>query len=82
MNKEAGYVLYTQRRLQEAAGFENAAAVMEIDYRSAGFLVSIHKSLGDAEKARRAALTCLKRAEAALAQDRSNGGALAWGVVA
>lgn len=83
VNKEAGYVLYIQGRLQEAAGyFESAAALMESDYRSAGFLVSIYKSLGAAEKAREAALTCLERVEAALTQDRSNGAALAFGVLA
>ncbi|HEV2080515.1 MAG TPA: hypothetical protein VGR19_11555 [Allosphingosinicella sp.] len=36
----------------------------------------------DAEESRKAAIVCLERAEAALAQDRSNGAALAWGVIA
>lgn len=81
VNKEAGYVVYLQGRLEDAAAFfDKAAAVMESDYRSAGFVAGIHKLLGDTEKMRIAARACLARAEAALAQDRSNGAALAWGV--
>lgn len=81
VNKEAGHVLYTQGRLQEAVPFiENAADMMESDYRSAGLVAGIHKSLGNTEKARKAAVTSLERPEAALTQDRSNGAALAWGV--
>ncbi len=79
VNKEAGYVLYSQGRIAEAAPhFEKAAAAMETDYRSSGFLMGCLRSLGDERGAREAAQLTASRAEQTYSQDRNNAAAMAY----
>ncbi|HEY2179329.1 MAG TPA: TIR domain-containing protein [Caulobacteraceae bacterium] len=80
-NRTAGAILFSQGRYAEAIPlWEKASALMESSFSSSGMLVTCYTALGDAEGARRAARTTLARAEAVLAVDRGNGGALGYGV--
>jgi adenylate cyclase len=83
VNFRAGYISYTQGRLEDAARhFEKAAALIETDFKAPFMLVSCYTALGDGENARRIATITLERAEKAVAQDRSNGSAMDAGVSA
>ncbi|MDQ2859659.1 MAG: TIR domain-containing protein [Pseudomonadota bacterium] len=83
VNLGAGYVSFRQRRFEDAIRYyEKAAAAMEGDFTSAGTLHSCYAAIGDGEGARRAARMTLARAEAAVAQDKSNGSAMGFAVVA
>ena len=80
-NDTAGDVSFRQQRLEEAIRhYEKAAALMEVEVGCAAMLITCYTALGDAPGARGAARMTLERAEKALAQDQSNGTALAWGV--
>ena len=81
VNYHAGYMSYGQGRLEEAVRhWEKAAALVETDIRAPNMLLSCYAALGDEADTRRAALVALERAEKAVAQDRSNGNAMAVGV--
>jgi adenylate cyclase len=81
VNSRAGSLSYRQRRLEDAVRyFEKATALAEMSVNAPTMLVSCYTALGDAGNARRAARTALARAERAVAQDRSNGQAMAGGV--
>jgi adenylate cyclase len=81
VNNTAANLSFIQRRLEDATRYwEKATALMETDWGSAGMLVTCYTALGDTSSARRAANLCFSRAEAALAQDRSNGKALGMAV--
>jgi adenylate cyclase len=68
-------------RLAEAIPYlEKAAALMETDPYPPGMMLTCYTALGDAENSRRVARMAFDRAEAILAQDRSNGWALSYGV--
>ena len=83
VNYRAATMSYAGGRLEEAARlFEKAAAVIETDVKALQMLVSCYTALGDADNLRRAARVALERAEKAVAQDRSNGAAMAVGVLA
>jgi adenylate cyclase len=83
VNLRAGHISYTQGRLDDAARhFEKAAALDEMDFKALAMLVSCYTALGDGQNARRVAIIALARAENAVAQDRSNGYAMAVGVAA
>jgi adenylate cyclase len=83
VNYRSATMSYAGGRLEEAARyFEKAAAVIETDVKALQMLVSCYTALGDAENTRRAARIALERAEKAVAQDRSNGAAMAVGVMA
>ena len=83
VNKEAAYVTFRQGRVDEAIKyFERAVGLAETDCRSAGMLVGCYRALGDGTSAGRAAEVLLERAERALARDKSNGSALAYGAMA
>jgi adenylate cyclase len=62
--------------------FETATALAETGFTAPAMLVSCYSALGDAENARRAAQTALARIEPVVAQDRSNGHAMAYGAQA
>jgi adenylate cyclase len=81
VNRRAAQISYLQGRLAEPVPhFEKAVALMETDLQSAGMLMSCYTALADGENARRVAVIAVARAEKAVAQDRSNGGAMAVGV--
>jgi adenylate cyclase len=83
VNNTAGNLSYNDRRLEDAIRhWEKATAVMETDFGAPGMLCSCYIAVGNKEAAERAARVTLARAEAALAQDRSNGRAMAHGVIA
>ena len=81
VNDAAAGVHFDQGRLEDAIrGWEKAAALMETDFTSLGLLITCYTAIGDIEGARRSARLSLSRAEAAVAQDRSNGMAMGFGV--
>lgn len=74
----AGRLAFHRGDMREAVlHFEKAAALVETDNQSTGFLVVAYTALGDKAAANRAARTTVARAERAIAEDRSNGAALA-----
>ncbi|HEY2482731.1 MAG TPA: tetratricopeptide repeat protein, partial [Caulobacteraceae bacterium] len=79
----AGNVRISQGRIADAIPYyEKAAALMEADPYPPATLITCYTALGDTDGARRAARMCLARAEAILAQDRGNGFAMSYGVLA
>ncbi|HEY2480798.1 MAG TPA: hypothetical protein VGI30_01210, partial [Caulobacteraceae bacterium] len=62
------------------AHYAKVAAVSEADYSSTGMMISACLALGDEQGAMRAARMTLERVEKVVAQDRSAGGAMAYGV--
>ena len=83
VNTVAGILGVRQGRSEDAIRyFEKAAAVMEASFDAPTMLIMFHTAAGDAEGAQRAARLTLARVEKVLAQDQSNGGALACGVKA
>jgi adenylate cyclase len=82
VNMIAGNQAYGGRRFEDAIRhFGNSAAASEADYASAGMMASASLAIGDEDGARRAASTSLERIEKALAHDRNNGQAMAWGAI-
>jgi adenylate cyclase len=80
VNLHGGIVAVSERRYEDAIRFfSKAAALDEGDFSSAAMLTSCFKALGDREGARHSAQTALARAEKVLAQDPSNGYAMAFG---
>lgn len=59
--------------------FEKAVSLQELDFGSAGMLITCNHALGDHEAMRRAAEVTLARVEKVLAQDRNNGNAVGHG---
>jgi adenylate cyclase len=83
VNTSAANLSFDQRRLEDAIRYwEKASALMETDYGAPGMLITCYTAIGDAASARRAAQLGVARAEAAVAQDRSNGKALGMGATA
>lgn len=83
VNLGAGYVMFREGRFADAIRcYEAAAALMPTDYHSAGTLISCYRAIGDEAATIRAAQMTLTRAEAAIAQDQSNGAAIGFAVVA
>jgi adenylate cyclase len=83
VNSRAGQILYTERRFAEARPhFEKALALEERFLTPALMLMATCQALNDADGAKRAAEITLKRAEAILPRDRSNGSTLAAGAAA
>jgi adenylate cyclase len=82
-NDRAGLISYEQGRFEDAVvHLEKAVVLAETDVGAPFTLVSCYQALGDAENAQRAARLALERAEKAVAQDRSNGRAMAVAVTA
>jgi adenylate cyclase len=83
VNLSAGYVNFRQHRFEDAARFYAKAAVIDqTDYLAAGTLQSCYAAMGDKAGIQHAARLTLARAEAALANDQSNGSAMGFGAVA
>ena len=83
VNHRAGIISYSRGRLAEAVPyFAKATALIETSLLPLAMLISCYAALGDPENARQAARIALERAEKAVAQDSSNGGALGLGVAA
>ncbi|MGH7023507.1 MAG: TIR domain-containing protein [Caulobacteraceae bacterium] len=80
-NRAAAAVCFSQGRIADAIPYwEKAAALMETDISAPTMLITCYSALGDADAVQRAARMALPRIEAVLAQDRSNGAAMAFGV--
>jgi adenylate cyclase len=79
VNRSAAYLRFRQHRLAEAVRhFEKARSLMESDVSSCNMLVTCYTAVGDREAALRAAQETLARAQKTLAQDPSNGAAMAF----
>jgi adenylate cyclase len=79
VNRAAAYLRFRQKRLPEAVKhFEKAQALMETDVSSPNMLITCYTALGDREALRRVAQITLDRAQRTLAQDPSNGAAMAF----
>ncbi|MGH7009658.1 MAG: TIR domain-containing protein, partial [Caulobacteraceae bacterium] len=77
VNISAGYIAFRQRRFEAAIGHYLAASrLMKGDYHSPGTLLSCYEAIGDARGAEEAARMSLARAEAAVAEDATNGSAM------
>ena len=80
VNKCAAILRFRQKRLGEATRyFEKAVALEEMDFASAGLLITCYTALGDRDATKRAAEIALARAEKVLAQDPNNGSAMGHG---
>jgi adenylate cyclase len=83
VNNTAALLSFGQRRLEDAIRYwEKATALMATDFGSPSMLITCYTAIGDEASARRTAQLTLARAEAALAQDRSNGKAMGMGASA
>jgi adenylate cyclase len=83
VNREAARMLFRHGHVREAIPyFDKAGSLMDTDWNSPMMLVTCYKSAGDEAKALQAARTAAGRAERAIAQDPTNGSALAGGAVA
>jgi adenylate cyclase len=79
VNRAAGYLRFRHKRLHEAVRhFEKALSLMETDISSPSMLITCHTALGDRDAVSRVAQIALARAQKTLAQDPSNGAAMAF----
>ena len=79
VNRAAAYLRFRQKRLPEAVRhFEKAQSLMETDVSSPNMLITCYTALGDRDALRRVAQITLARAQKTLAQDPSNGAAMAF----
>ena len=80
VNRCAALLAFRQQRLEDATRYwEKAAALEELDFGSAGMLITCYAALGNPQAARRAAEMTLTRAEKTLAHDSDNGSAMGHG---
>jgi len=78
--KEMAYLVFREGRVEESVPFfEKAVSLMDTDYHDAGMLMTCYESLGDVENMRRAGQIAFERVEKAVAQDPTNGTAMAMG---
>jgi len=83
VNREAARMLFRHGKFDQATPyFEKAASLMDSDWHNPSMLITCYNSTGDKAALRRAAKTALERAERAIAQDPTNGPALAVGASA
>jgi adenylate cyclase len=79
VNRAAAYLRFRQQRLTDAVRhFEKAQSLMETDVSSPNMLITCYTAMGDRDATRRAAQVTLARAQKTLAQDPSNGAAMAF----
>jgi adenylate cyclase len=79
VNRAAAYLRFRQKRLPDAVRhFEKAQSLMETDVSSPNMLITCYTAMGDREALRRVAQITLARAQKTLAQDPSNGAAMAF----
>jgi len=80
VHRAAARHYFARGQMAEALShFEKAVALVELDFASAGMLITCYTALGNEEAARKAAEVTLARVEKVLAQDRSNGTAMGHG---
>lgn len=80
VNREVARMLFRHGNIREAIPhFEKAASLMDSDWSNPMMLITCYDSIGDKAQMRKAAQTALERAERAIAQDPTNGTALAVG---
>jgi adenylate cyclase len=78
VNRETGRIYYFERRFDEAVRrFEKAVSIDETDFNSWSLLASAYGALDDSAGLRRAAKMAAKHAEDAVADDPTNGAAVA-----
>jgi len=83
VNREAARMLFRQGRIAEAIPyFERAVKLSNTDFHNPVMLITCYTAIGDTEAAKRAARLTLERSERALAQDPTNGPAIANGASA
>ena len=83
VNREAARMMFREGRIREATPFfDKAASLMDSDYHTASMLITCYRAAGDQEKLQEAAKLTLKRAEAAVAKDPTNGIAVSTAVSA
>ena len=83
VNREAARMLFRHGNFDEAIPhFEKAGSLMESDWHTPSMLITCYNSTGDKDALNRAAKVALERAERAIAQDPTNGPALAVGASA
>jgi len=83
VNKELAYLTFRQNRVKDAIPFfEKAVSLMESDYRCAGMLITCYQSFDSPKDVHRVAQVAISRAEKAIAQDPTNGTAMALGACA
>jgi adenylate cyclase len=83
VNREIARMLFRHGRIRDAVPyFEKAASLMDSDWSNPMMLVTCYDSLDDKEQMRKAAKLALERVEKAVAQDPTNGTALAVGAYA
>jgi adenylate cyclase len=80
VNREGARLMFSRGRTGDSSRFfEKAASVMDSDFHSTSMLMTCYIAIDDEEAARDAAKRTLKRSEAAVAKDPTNGAALAAG---
>jgi adenylate cyclase len=80
VNRNAARLCFMRKDFETAVRHYRAAVdQVELDFASAGMLVSCYTALGNHEGARRAAQMTLERVEKVLARDRNNGNAVGHG---
>ena len=80
VNRETARMLFRHGHVREAIPFfEKAASLMETDWNSPMMLTTCYTATGDKHHLRRVARLSADRAERAIAQDPTNGSALAGG---
>jgi adenylate cyclase len=83
VNRSAGYLSYTQQRIEDAIRYwEKASTLMESDINSPGMLLSCYRAVGNSEGRLRAARLTLTRSEKVLAQDPNNATVLGYSAYA
>ena len=83
VNREVARMLFRHGNFVEAiTHFEKAGSLMESDWHNPSMLITCYHSTGDEAALKKAAKTALERAERAVAQDPTNGPALAVGASA
>ena len=80
VNREAARMLFRHGHVREAIPFfEKAASLMDTDWNSPMMLTTCYNALNDEVQVKRVARLSVDRAERAIAQDATNGSALAAG---
>jgi adenylate cyclase len=80
VNREAARMLFRHGHIRESIPFfEKAASLMDTDWNSAMMLTTCYNAVGDQQQMQRVARLSVDRAERAVAQDATNGSALAAG---
>jgi adenylate cyclase len=80
VNREAARMLFRHGHIKEAIPFfEKAASLMDTDWNSPMMLTTCYNALGDEAQKLRVSRVSVDRAERAIAQDPTNGSALAAG---